>query len=134
MTFNCRAFLSEIEGRPGWWTLEHELEFTIEGDGYLLMIIVPKGYETNLASTPRWLWPVLPPFGTYTRATILHDYLCDYADRFFADVVFRLAMKEDHTHWFVRLIMFYAVRIFGAIKCTIVKRKTSMTSTEKPTS
>jgi hypothetical protein len=36
---------------------------------------VPPGYLTDFASVPRLLWPVVPPYGTYTDAAIVHDWL-----------------------------------------------------------
>lgn len=39
------------------------------------VIEVPAGTKTDGATTPRALWPTLPPFGTYWRAAVLHDYL-----------------------------------------------------------
>jgi hypothetical protein len=34
---------------------------------------LPKGAESDGASTPRLLWIDLPPFGAYWRAAVLHD-------------------------------------------------------------
>ncbi len=44
-------------------------------DGGTKTIRVPKGFVTDLASTPRIVWSVYPPFGNYLTASILHDYL-----------------------------------------------------------
>jgi hypothetical protein len=38
-------------------------------------ITVPAGATSDGASTPRFLWPTIPPFGMYWLAAVLHDYL-----------------------------------------------------------
>jgi hypothetical protein len=38
-------------------------------------ITAPPGYITDLASTPRCIWWIFPPFGTYTGAAVIHDWL-----------------------------------------------------------
>lgn len=116
--FHSEAHVDDIDGRPGWWRLTERLVYSIDdydeaGGRLKVRVVIPAGFETNLASTPRIMWPILPPFGTYTKATILHDFLYTTKDRFLADALFRVAMRESGTNYFVRLIMFYAVRIFG---------------------
>ncbi|HZV33857.1 MAG TPA: DUF1353 domain-containing protein, partial [Verrucomicrobiae bacterium] len=44
-------------------------------------ITVPAGSESDGASTPKPIWNVLPPFGTYWPAAYLHDYLYRYTQR-----------------------------------------------------
>jgi hypothetical protein len=43
-------------------------------------ILIPAGFITDCASIPRFLWPILPPFGEYTKAAILHDWLYQFGD------------------------------------------------------
>jgi len=117
--FSSEPKLVPIEGRPGWWTLDEDLQYHIQaydGDGGYasVMVQIPAGFETDLASTPRWLWPVLPPFGSYLKATVLHDYLYRILkNRFLADALFRVAMRKCGTIYPVRLAMYCAVRVFG---------------------
>lgn len=42
------------------------------------IVTVPVGFVTDLASIPRVFWDVLPPFGNYTEAAVIHDFL--YSD------------------------------------------------------
>jgi len=58
------------EGRPMFIT-------TAEGqyrarDG--VTVTVPRGFVTDLASTPRWLWSLLPPHGGLALASLPHDW------------------------------------------------------------
>ena len=41
-------------------------------------VTVPIGYLTDGASVPRLFWNIIPPWGKYSQAAVLHDYLCDY--------------------------------------------------------
>lgn len=40
-----------------------------------LVITIPKGFVTDLASVPRAFWSIFPKTGKYMSAAILHDYL-----------------------------------------------------------
>lgn len=79
------------------------------------LISVPAGFKTDLASIPRLFWNLLPPFGKYTNAAIVHDYL--YRTRIFprakADKVLWQAMKFSNVRWGVRLLIYLNVRCFG---------------------
>jgi hypothetical protein len=39
------------------------------------LITIPAGTTTDGASVPQAMWNILPPFGTYWKAAVLHDYL-----------------------------------------------------------
>ena len=43
-----------------------------------LVAIVPAGFETDLASIPRFLWPIFSPMGDFRMASILHDFGYQY--------------------------------------------------------
>jgi Protein of unknown function (DUF1353) len=79
------------------------------------VIVVPAGFVTDFASTPRALWSVIPPTGRYQLAAVVHDFL--YWDqgctREQADAVFRVAMAESNVKPFERDLMWQAVRNFG---------------------
>lgn len=40
------------------------------------IITIPDGFETDLASVPRFFWAFLPPSGVYERSAVLHDFGC----------------------------------------------------------
>lgn len=104
-------------GRP-LFKLHEPLRFNLNmtGDGGGIAVIVPQGCQTDFASIPRILWPIFPPWGKYTRAAILHDYLYSSSgkcSRFLADALFRDAMRELGVPVWKRVVMYYAVRLFG---------------------
>lgn len=80
-------------------------------------ICVPAGYRTDFASIPRILWRVLPPFGQYGKAAVIHDWLCDVepklCDNTTAADVFNEAMAVLGVGSFRRKVMTLAVKWFG---------------------
>ncbi|MGL5447432.1 MAG: DUF1353 domain-containing protein [Rhabdaerophilum sp.] len=63
------------------WRLEEPLQYEIGALGSGALIIVPKGFETDGASIPRLLQGILPAWGRWSRAAIIHDYLCRAIDQ-----------------------------------------------------
>lgn len=41
-------------------------------------VTVPAGYLTDGASVPRVVWSLVPPWGAYGQAAVVHDLLCEY--------------------------------------------------------
>jgi hypothetical protein len=118
---------------PGWATAQPPIAavpMTPFGDGQdsmltenmqyrvqqtTFVIVVPAGFVTDFASTPRALWSVIPLTGRYQLAAVVHDFL--YWDqacmREQADAIFRVAMAESNVKPFERDLMWQAVRRFG---------------------
>lgn len=109
---NAEVKLQAVQGEPGFWITLDVCDYcTPEGD----VVVVPKGFVTDLASIPRALWAILPPFGRYTAAALVHDFLYFKQDRerHLADMVFLNAMKELNVRRWKRGSMYRAVRMFG---------------------
>ena len=92
-------------------------KWKIHEDFYVNGITVPKDFETDLASIPRILWGIYPPFGKYQTGAIVHDYLytSKSVDRKEADYIFLVIMKNDGVNIFTRKIFYLTVRLFGGI-------------------
>lgn len=83
-----------------------------------LEIIVPKGFETDFASIPRFFWRIFPPAGRYAKAAVIHDYLyVNYTgiNKKDVDYIFWLAMKESCVPAWKRWCIWKAVDIFGRV-------------------
>lgn len=113
---NSEVALRAIDGRPGFWKTIGVVDFEV----FEHTVVVPEGFVTDLASVPRFLWTIIPPFGKYTAAAVVHDYLYgvqrigDTAiERVLADRIFMEAMKELGVRRTRRWAMFRAVRMFG---------------------
>ena len=77
-------------------------------------VSIEKGYRTNFASVPRLFWPIVPPIGRYSKATVVHDWLIDNIDKHDLNIhqvnrLFKEAMDVSGVNWFYRNIMFLAV-------------------------
>lgn len=79
------------------------------------VITVPENFATDLASVPKVLWGVMPPFGNHTKAAVLHDYLYGQAlrPRKQCDEIFLEAMETMGVSKTRRYLMYWAVRAFG---------------------
>jgi hypothetical protein len=78
------------------WMLVETVEYSIGNSG--VIISVPKGFVTDFASIPQPLWSFgLSPYGRFSKAAIVHDYLYWKQDctREQADNLLLIAMKES---------------------------------------
>lgn len=96
---------------PVFWRLEEALGYR----GRDASFIVPAGFRTDLATVPNALTWLAPRYGVYSRAAVLHDWLCVEADegrfeRRHADGIFRRSMRELGVSLPRRWMMWAAVR------------------------
>ena len=122
-----------VRGQRTWlpmfdnsWELAEDLKVTLSTGK---TITVPKGFVTDISSTPEFLWSLLKPFGDFIVAPIVHDWmyrtkyreedLGTYGSRLFADKeMLRISKRTNSEKWHNRLdnkIRYYLVRIFGSI-------------------
>jgi len=128
---------------PYQWSMTTELSWTGTFRGNIGRLLVPASesqpFNTDLASVPRVMTWLFPRYGQYTKAAVLHDYLCQtvgretiavyptrpeggddgagatdpqviqLTDRSDADEVFRLVMTELGVPWARRWLMWSAV-------------------------
>lgn len=110
--FNGEIDLEVLPGQGDLWQVKSSFDYVTDAN---IVIVIPAGLKTDLASTPRAIWWLYPPFGLYTGAAIVHDYL--YAKQPFprasCDVIFLEAMKADGVSWITSEIIYHAVRLFG---------------------
>lgn len=107
--------LIPVKGSKTEWIVAQDYIYEYNGRIYT----VPKGFKTDLASTPRMLWLTFPPFRRYTGASVIHDFLysCGYKigiTRKEADLIFLGIMEELGVPAWKRKTMYRAVRLFGA--------------------
>lgn len=81
------------------------------------VIVIPAGFETDLASIPRHLTALFPVNGVHRNAAIVHDYLYQaklvWCDRALADGVFLEAMEVLVEARWRRTAMWLGVRLGG---------------------
>ena len=107
--------LSVTQVDPSNWRLNADLEY----QGNAQTFTVPAATLTNFASSPRPFWWLVPRYGRYTSATVLHDWLTDPAtalvDRCDADGIFRRTLREAGVAAWRRWLMWGTVRIGGGL-------------------
>ena len=104
--------MEEIKLVPGDGLLWYVLE-----DFYYRDLKIFKGYKTDLASIPRILWNIFPPFGEYTTPAVIHDFMYDYpelhnytkkeADKIFYENCILYGTKKWKAKLFYRGVMLF---------------------------
>lgn len=113
-TYGGRVAVTPLDARN--WRLLEPLCYAGKEDRFL----VPEGYVTDFASVPRITAWLVPTYGRYTPAAILHDYLLTDALAIGritsndADGLFRRAMRELGVPPVKRWLMWTGVR-WGAL-------------------
>lgn len=81
-------------------------------------LVIPAGFLTDGASVPRGMWNIIPPFGRYNKASLLHDYLYKtgrmnmaWITRKQADDIFLAAMGALDVSTWQQWAMWAGVRI-----------------------
>lgn len=107
------------------WRVFQALDYEVGGAGSGRIVTVPAGFVTDGASVPRPLWDLLPSWGTYSRAAVVHDYLCTLLNagtphaeaptRKAADAIFYEAMVVCGTGATMRWTMWAFVRAYAIL-------------------
>ena len=97
------------------WKLVFQFGYDVGYKGSDDRISVPVGFVTDFASTPPPIWWLIPPWGKYGKAAVVHDYLymVKTRTRKQADVIFREAMVVLGVPEWQVVVMYYSVRLFG---------------------
>lgn len=61
-----------------YWVVSNSFIYYLGEKGSNRWVEVPLGYLTDGASVPRIFWNIIPPWGRWGQAAIVHDYLCEY--------------------------------------------------------
>ena len=108
------------------WEVAKNLSVTLSnGD----IVVIPKGFKTDLSSMPEFLWGILKPFGDFLLAPIVHDYLYRndykvnelgwYKARLFADremlYISRITNSRKCHNRLDNNVRYFLARVFGGI-------------------
>ncbi len=121
ITDNPKVELLPKSSRGRFKTLENISHQLINGRG----LFIHKGYVSNGASVPKFLWGIYSPYGTYTMPAVVHDYLYEnnLYSRKFADRQFLIDMGKCGTNKFTKWLFYIVVRIFGGINWNKFKNR-----------
>lgn len=68
---------SKILGADHWRVLK-PFRFYLGQKDSERWVYVPAGYLTDGASVPQLFWNIIPPWGSYGQAAVVHDIVCEY--------------------------------------------------------
>jgi len=97
------------------WIIRSDFGYDIGEEDSGESINVPVGFKTDFASVPRLLWGMIPQWGKYGNAAVVHDY-CYWSQAYTrkrSDEIFMEGMLVLQVSSLLRHILYYAVRIFG---------------------
>lgn len=108
-----------------FWEVDQSFFFYLSNSPTNRYVVVRKGFLTDGATVPKFLWSIIPPWGVYGNAAIVHDYLCvtkevlegeerirvtnEEIDKIFLD-----AMKVSEVGW-IRYPIYYGVRLWDIL-------------------
>ena len=108
-----RLYLSYDPAEPDEWTLEAPYERKTS----IGSVVVPAGFKTDLASTPRLVWLRFPRWGRWSGAAVVHDWFYRThpagVTRYRADRILLELMREDAVRYGDSMTIYRAVREFG---------------------
>lgn len=81
------------------------------------VLTMAEGYQTDLSSSPWFLWGLLPPTGDMELAAIIHDWIYVHKthSRKFADREMFIWSTVICRRWWDNFIRFVGVRLFGGL-------------------
>ena len=97
------------------WTLQDPFEYHVGGLGSDWRISVPAGFVTDFASIPRAFWNILPPWGTYGKPAVVHDFLyqAQAYTQVLSDAILFEAMTSIDVVFWKRWTIYGGVRVGG---------------------
>jgi hypothetical protein len=97
------------------WVVLRDFGYDVGAEGSGDRINVAIGFKTDFASIPRLFWIVLPKWGRYGNAAVVHDWLywTQERSRRVADDIFLEGMCVLRVGGVTRRVIYTAVRWFG---------------------
>jgi hypothetical protein len=142
--FTSELTITHLSDNGSWrlWRLAEPLIYEVGGRGSGRVIFVSKDFITDGSSIPQLLWSILPVWARYSRAGVVHDYLCyriavnnphpeaptrDHADRVFLD-----AMEALSVGWVQKYLLYLGARIgtWYNVRTTMIDHNTTPNTTQ----
>lgn len=99
------------------WVVMRPFGYDVGEEGSGDTVEVAIGFTTDFASIPRIFWVVLPRWGKYGNAAVIHDWLywIQNRERDEADFIMLEAMGVLDVPGWQKFVIFWAVRLAGWI-------------------
>lgn len=133
-SFTTQLKVSPLDNGTDWVVLE-DFRFYVGSLDSNTYVDIPVGFVTDFASVPRILWTILPPWGKYGKAAVIHDWLFskntmfvngveqELSDRTLVEDIFLEAMGVLDVNVCVRYPMFWATKVYRMAVDKIKKLK-----------
>lgn len=119
------SYYAKEKLKKDYWVVKKGFVYYL-GDVYNTYVTVPQGYLSDGASVPRMFWNIIPPWGDYGQACVLHDYLCQYPyiykgtekielTRHQVNKIMLDSMQLLNVKLSKRYIMFFAVELYRLV-------------------
>ena len=97
------------------WVIMRDFGYEVGTERSGDVIDVAIGFETDFATIPRPFWVLLPKWGRYGNATVIHDWLywTQTRPRAAADLIFLEAMGVLGVSALVKYALYGGARLFG---------------------
>ncbi len=76
------------------WVVRKSFRYYIGAENSNQWVDIPMGFLTDGASVPRLFWNLIPPWGKYGQATVVHDYLCEHGQIVQNDKTVQITRKQ----------------------------------------
>lgn len=100
------------------WVLVDKLTYHIGNELSHDCVTAGQGFVTDFASVPRIFWWIIPKWGKYGNAAVIHDWLyCQQTEKNRAEsdnILYEAMGVLDVVPW-KKTVIYYAVRLFGWI-------------------
>lgn len=102
----------------GTFIVRKSFSYSLGDIGSDIIITVPEGFRTDLASIPQIASVIVPKVGKYNKGAVIHDFLYQMVregkfDRTIADAVFYEIMKVSGVRFTQRMLIYLILRLFG---------------------
>lgn len=97
------------------WVIQKNFRYYVGDLDSEEIIRVPTGFQTDFASVPQPFWFIIPKWGKYGKAAVVHDY-CYWEQSYTrkrSDQIFREAMGVLEVSSWRKFLMYWAVRLFA---------------------
>lgn len=115
--FTTALVVSPLSDGKSWVLLE-DFEYHVGSEDSDDSVIASKGFVTDFASVPRIFWWVIPKWGKYGNAAVIHDWLYwkqGEKKRNESDNILLEAMDVLNVSTWKKKIIYYSVKWFGWI-------------------
>ena len=124
LQFQIRPKKSKLRYYHHWVLIENLYVCLKDGS----RIVIPAGFGTDLSSVPRYLWFMMPPYGNFLIAAIVHDYMYAtnyresdlgtfHARKLADDTMLYMSQLHNNENWSKRIdnyLRYAGVRLFGS--------------------